>query len=110
VRFSKPVALLVLLATLVPLSYLVFFFGIIVSSFTGGPTPEDFGLYFVLLHLSQMAWCLGLLGFYVVALFKSRNVPQDQKALWAVVLFFLHIFAMLVFWWLYIWPRSDPET
>lgn len=52
----------------------------------------------------------GLLIFYIVYLFKTDRVPQDKKALWAVVSFLGHAMVMPVFWYLYIRRPAPPQT
>jgi hypothetical protein len=54
-------------------------------------------------HFLTMLFIFALTAFYIVYLFKTDRVPQDKKALWAVVLFFANIFAFPIFWYLYIW-------
>jgi len=111
VRLSKPVAVLVFLATLVPLGYLAFFLTVIVSDVfsesPGGP-PVAFKILFAL-HLLCMFWMWALMAFYIVYLFKSPAVPKDQRVLWLVLLLFVNMFAMPVFWYLYVWGASTEN-
>jgi hypothetical protein len=53
--------------------------------------------------------CWLLVASYVIYVFKTRHVPSDKKALWAAVLFFGNIFAMPVFWFLYVWRPLQPS-
>lgn len=46
---------------------------------------------------------------YIAYVFKSRNVPSGKRALWAAVLFFGNMFAMPVFWFLYVWRPLQPS-
>ena len=57
------------------------------------------------LHLLTMLEILVLLVIYIVHVFKTDSVPQDKKALWAVVLFLGNMLAMPVYWYLYIWKE-----
>jgi hypothetical protein len=113
-RLSKPAAVFVLLATLVPLAYLVFFIGTMVvavlSASSDGPEPPTLFKVIFLLHLLCMLWLWALTAFYLVYLFKSSEVPTDQRVLWAVVLLFFNMFAMPVYWYLYIWPESRQSS
>lgn len=61
------------------------------------------------LHFLTMLVMLALMVIYIVHVFKTDRVPQDQKALWAVVLFLGNAIAMPVYWYLYIW-REPPVT
>jgi type II secretory pathway component PulM len=50
-----------------------------------------------------------------VDVFQSNRVSADKKALWAVVLFLGNIFAMPVYWYLYLWRplsvrKSDAQA
>jgi hypothetical protein len=51
-----------------------------------------------------------LLVSYIVYLFKTEYVPTDKKALWAVVLFMANMFAMPVFWVLYVWQPINGAS
>ena len=75
----------------------------------GRAEPPMFMLLILPLHFLTMLVMLALLVFYIVHVFKSDRVPQDQKALWAVVLFLGNAIAMPVYWYLYIW-RDPPMT
>src|SRR5262245_56967330 len=96
-QLSKPVAAIVLLATLLPFVYFVFFiatiFMTILSGPVSGPMPTSFKLIFVL-HVLCILWIWALVAFYLVYLFTTSAVPQDKKALWAVVLLFANLMAM----------------
>jgi hypothetical protein len=97
--------------TLLPLAYMAYSFWLVLSSFgSGGPVHDEqqFNHLFKL-HMATMALLFGLLVFYVIHLFRTSAVPNDKKALWAVVLFFGNIPAMIVYWFLYIW-RAQPHT
>ncbi|HEV7570668.1 MAG TPA: hypothetical protein VGQ21_04135 [Thermoanaerobaculia bacterium] len=61
-------------------------------------------------HFLTMLFIFALTAFYIVYLFKTDRVPQDKKALWAVVLFFANIFAFPIFWYLYIWREPAATT
>ena len=109
-RLSRPIQLLVGAATLLPIVYMVYFFVAMSSSIAtrhGG--PDDFDLLFRL-HLGTMLLIFALLIFYIVYLFRTTRVSQDKKALWAVVLFMGNMFAMPVFWFLYVWRDPTPEA
>lgn len=53
-----------------------------------------------------MVLVVGLLIYYIRHLFKTKLVPNDMKALWAVVLFLGNMIAMPVFWYHYIWTPA----
>jgi len=43
---------------------------------------------------------------YIIHIFKTEKVPQDKKALWAVVIFLGNMIAMPIYWYLYIWKQE----
>ncbi len=109
-KLSQPAKFIVGALTLLPIAYMVYFIVSMASSVgtrTGG--PDDFDLLFRL-HLGTMLLTFSLMIFYIVYLFRTSRVPQDKKALWAVVLFMGNMFAMPVFWFLYIWQDSKPDA
>ena len=52
---------------------------------------------------------IGLLTYYVVDIFNTRKIPSSQKTLWTIILFFGHVIAMPVYWYLYIWSDRTVE-
>ncbi|AVP96833.1 hypothetical protein C7S18_06295 [Ahniella affigens] len=103
-----------LIATALPVLYVVAFIAFMMLSILspGSEMPftqENFGLMFVA-HLLVMVWSLGLLVFYIVHLFRSRATPDSYKALWAILFFFGGPCAMLVYWFLCIWPDAESKT
>lgn len=116
---KKPAKIFLGIATLWPIIYMFLFFIFIFSQvFTNFSTPEStahqssfpgeikiiFGL-----HFFTMLWIFGLLAIYIINVFKNDRVTKDKKALWAVVLFLGNMFAMPIYWYLYIW-REPKET
>ncbi len=57
------------------------------------------------LHFFTMFEIFVLIAIYIFYLFKTDVVPQDKKALWAVVLFLGNMISMPIFWYLYIWKK-----
>jgi hypothetical protein len=112
---KKPTKILLGIATLWPLLYIIIFFAFMLSqafliSFRGdlspGGPPTGFFILFGL-HLLTMLWIVALLIIYIINVFKNERVNKDKKALWAVVIFLGNMFAMPVYWYLYIW--REPE-
>lgn len=99
---SKGIKLFIGLLTLVPLVYIVFFF----MNFMNFPNElVDFDVLFKL-HLGAMLLIVALLIFYIANIFKNDRVHQDQKALWAIILFCGGTIAMPIYWYLYIWKED----
>jgi hypothetical protein len=103
-----------------PVLYVFVFFGFIAATIIGMSRAADGGgshssgppvafLVLMAAHLATMLLMIGLIGFYIVYLFKTDRVPQEMKALWAVVLFLGSIFAMPIFFYLCVWPDEWPK-
>jgi hypothetical protein len=104
---NRTKALVLAAFTVWPIAYMLFFMATVASSFfmmRGGSSqmPSFFGVLIVL-HFFTMAEMLGLLVFYILHLFRTEEIAQDKKALWAVVLFMGNAIAMPVYWYLHIW-------
>jgi hypothetical protein len=105
-RFSKPAALLVLFPTLLPFVYVVLFYAAQISAIANGEFIRVPGIHALFrLGVVSVLWSFGLSGFYVAFLFNANVVPKNQKAAWALIVFFGGPLAMLIFWFLYIWPK-----
>ena len=118
---TKPVKLLVGALSLWPFVYMVIFFLFVATSMFwmastegtraghhSGP-PAAF-MVLAAAHFATILLMFGLIAFYVIFLFKTDRVPNDKKALWAVVLFLGNMLAMPVFFYLYIWPDQWPRV
>lgn len=109
---NKSKAIVLAAFTVWPIAYMLFFMAGVASSFflmRGGSNqmPPFFGLLIVL-HVFTMLEIAGLLVYYILHLFRTDAIPQDKKALWAVVLFMGNALAMPVYWYLYIWKPIRP--
>jgi hypothetical protein len=114
--------LLLGIATIWPFIYLVVFFIVFIGIFiysvsmrsqSGANSSDLPGLGFMVffaLHLITMLWILALTIFYVINVFQNDRVDKDKKTLWAVVIFLGNIFAMPIYWYLYIWRELPQKT
>lgn len=116
---SRPVKLLVAALTVWPIVYILVFFAFAAMFILWAPLPGGSGtdsqppaafLAFFAAHLGTMFLTFGLSAFYVIYLFKTDRVPQDKKALRAVVLLLGNVMTMPVFFYLYIWPDEWPRA
>jgi hypothetical protein len=112
---GKAIALAVF--TIWPIVYMVLFMGamfwMVMSDFSGGGhsgRPPTLFLIIFPLRLLTMLEVFALLVICIVHVFKTDRVPQDQKALWAVVLFMGNVIAMPIYWYLYIWRAPEPRA
>jgi hypothetical protein len=117
-RLNRPMALIVLALTFAPWVFLVVLFSTLSPTVATLPAPgeaseqffQQFQQQFESLfrfQLVSMLIMLAVLVFYIVHLFNTNRVPADKKALWAVVLVLGNLFAMPVYWYWYVWPRSS---
>ena len=100
-----------------PFLYMIIFmctiFGMMLSDFGGdGPSegPPKIMMVIFALHFLTMIEIFALLVIYIIHVFKTDRVPQDKKALWAVVLFLGNMIAMPIYWYLYIWKEPKQST
>ena len=104
------------LATLWPFVYIVFFFLFIFSAFIfspvaeGGASGSPLFAVFMTVHIFTMVWCLALLVFYMINVVKNDRVEKDMKILWLVLLPVSGLFAMPIYWYLYIWKEAPTNT
>src|SRR5688572_7558223 len=101
------------LATLWPFLYMILFFVFIFSTVlfmpkqgAEGSDSPTFLVVIIPLLILTMLWIIGLTIFYMVNVFKNDMVDKDKKVLWAVVIFMASMFAMPIYWYLYIWRES----
>lgn len=112
-KTSKPMAMLILAATLVPSLYLAYFvLCIVVTAATQSPTaapwpPDD---WLTVLHLLSIVWTWGLIGIYVLFALRSDAVPKHQRTLWIVGIVLANLLAMPVFWYMFIWRSHGAGT
>ena len=119
-EMKKLTKILLAIVTILPLTYMVFFFVVVSMLFAfflfGGTSERDylFGVLTVLvpLHLGTIVLILALGVFYIHHLFENDRINQDKKVLWAVVLFMGNMISMPVYWYLYVWRNqlSDPRS
>lgn len=93
--YSIFAAMVIGFLSLLPLVYVFFSFAIMLMAFSGRGMPNNNAMnWWFAMHFVTVILVWSLLGFYVYYLFKTKHVKQEQKALWAVVLFLGNVFAM----------------
>jgi len=58
-------------------------------------------------QIGVMLLDLAILVYYYIYLIRTDRVQTDKKRLWGGLFFLGNILAMLVFWYLYMWPRNS---
>ncbi|HUS57816.1 MAG TPA: hypothetical protein VM141_04115 [Planctomycetota bacterium] len=116
---SRGKAIILGIFTAWPFLYVVFFMCTVFLMMTSGLScggrssgaPAFMWIVFPL-HFFTMILIPVLLVIYILHVFKTNRIPQDRKALWAVVLFLGNMIAMPIYWYLYIWkePAQSPPT
>lgn len=114
---SKGLKITLAVFTVWPLLYLFLFMGamfaMVMSDFSGsGASPGPPGMMKLIfpVHFLTILEVFVLLVIYMVHVFKTDRVPEDKKALWAVVLFLGYMIAMPIYWYLYIWKQPEEST
>jgi hypothetical protein len=117
IKMTKGKAITLGIFSIWPFLYMILFMGsifiIMASAFAGHPSgnePPAIMMVILPLHLFTMFLIFALIAFYLFYLFKTDVVPQDKKALWAVVLFLGNMVSMPIFWYLYIWKNLQEEN
>jgi hypothetical protein len=104
---------LLLVATLYPIAYFLFFAAVIgIAAAAGGGDPDNelpipFGLL-VGLHIFAMLVSLALIVIYVIDVFRNPRVDPDHRGLWLILVLLAGMLAMPVYWWLHLRPVSSP--
>ena len=109
---SRPTKILLCVCTIIPIVYMVYFISTFFTSFDSPPGAFDKDSFDTMfkIHIAVMGLSVLLLVAYLSHLFRTKAVPNDKKALWAVVLFFGSYIAMLIYWFIYIWRSPLPSS
>ncbi|MCC5917975.1 MAG: hypothetical protein JJU02_11690 [Cryomorphaceae bacterium] len=52
---------------------------------------------------------IGLISYFVVHIFNTDKIPTSRKTFWTIILFFGHVIAIPVYWFLFIWGDGITE-
>ncbi len=109
---SKSVKITWAVLTLLPIIYFIFFVFFVTSLDQNQPAVElnDQLKSMFYLHIASMSLLAALIVSYLVYLFKTRAVPKDKRAMWAVVLIAGNMFAIPFFWFFYVWPTPVERS
>ncbi|MCM3872602.1 MAG: hypothetical protein ND895_18120 [Pyrinomonadaceae bacterium] len=114
--FKKSTKILLGVVTIWPVAYIFLFMVgmlamMVLMPFAAGPnSPQQPGsplvplafVSFFAVHMLTILLSMGLMAFYIVRVFKTP-LEEAMKIMWTVLICTVGIFAMPVFWYLYIW-------
>jgi hypothetical protein len=99
-----------LLATLLPIRYIVFFFAFMFSMLLQLPTPrvpdEDQFIQLMVAHIFIMFWLMAVFAWYCMILYRDPKLDTARKVIWAVAFLVTGPFGMVVFWYVELWRQS----
>ena len=98
-RISAKVALLII--SLLP--YITFILGWTVV----GLDEITTNIFFVILGGLTFLSIPSLWIFYIINVYRNKGVANNQKSLWAILLFFGSFVAFPVYWYLHIWREPN---
>jgi len=118
-NISKPIKVLIGIATLWFAVYPVIFVGVIMISMGvlpllankgGSPDPffPIFGLIFPV-HFCTIFIGFGLMVFYLIHVIKNTKADETIRIILGVGCFFLSFVAMPIYYYLFIWLENPPE-
>ncbi len=105
---TKILKVIWLVLSLAPLVYMIYFMRLIFRLTPSSVNEVDFDSVFRL-HMSMILYSWLFISTYIIYIFKSSAVPQEKKALWAVVIFMGNMVSMPIFWCLYVWRSHVPS-
>jgi hypothetical protein len=61
-------------------------------------------------HIVTIFLIMGLIPLYIILAVKSDRFDQSTRIIWVLLMCMLGMFAMPVYWYLYIWRAAPPRT
>jgi len=111
---SKPVKLLLLLATLAPFAFFFLFFASVIYAISTLPPKEiesflnDQAIIFVLINLLVTIFFGAIHVFYIVHAARNPNIP-DMRVTWIISLVILGTLVMPFYWFHHIWREGAAK-
>lgn len=104
---KKPAKIILGIATLWPILFVAIFllYGFFLPVV---PQLREVGNVMFYIGAPTMLWVMALIILYFINVLKNDQIRGENKAWWVVLLFFTHIIAMPIYWYLYIW--REPEN
>ncbi len=79
------------------------------SQLPAGPFAIGFAGLFAA-HLITIFLIMGLMPLYIILVVKSNRLDQTMRIVWVVLICMLGMFAMPVYWYLYVWRNGPPAN
>lgn len=118
-RLTKGKKLALGFATAFPIAYLLCFFVIVlffvVSTALGVRAfapPRDMNLIFMLifpLHFLTIFVSMALMVIYVIHVMQNPKLSQNDRTMWALVIFLGNLIAMPIYYFMQVLPLTDDE-
>ena len=92
--------------------FVFFFFVIAMMALAGVGDGSLFGLLFIplfVLHFLTIIAAIGMQIYYIVNVFNNKNVDEDQRVMWVILLVLAGLFVSPVYWYLNIWKDEEEE-
>ncbi len=114
---SKRIKILLGLATLWPFLYIIAFLILVILQIylfatntprAAGDVPPLFYIMWALTGFTAL-WMLGLTILYLVHVLRNHQLETNKRMLWAMILLVGNVFAMPIYWYLYIWRKQGDS-
>lgn len=105
---NKIAKVILLLLTLFPLMYFMWA-GLQLPELMQQGTESDWFTTLFLVHLLVSVLLVGLIGFYLVHLYRNKRIHGNSKMLWTLALFIGSFITMPIYWWLHIWSVKERK-
>ncbi len=104
------------LLTVWPLLYMFIFMGFFLVSFLSmgsGPEAGGFPVSFAIIfpfHMFTMLSMFALLAIYLVHVIKNKDLEDNMRIIWVILVIMVGMGAMPAYWWLYIWNEAEETS
>lgn len=95
------ISVLLFIASIVPLFYTVYF----IVTFNVEPSQGEWGLYYAI-HEYVTYTLVVMILVYQFIIVKNKNMKNDQKILFSLLLYFGNAVVMPYYWFRFIWKAS----
>jgi hypothetical protein len=114
-KLSKPLKIVIGIATIWPIIYMpiffIFFFRMFILSTSSEMSgfPQEF-MVIIPLHIFTVLSGMILYLVYILDLINTDRIDKDKKTLWGLLLIFLGMIAMPIYWYLFVWKTPQVSS